>query len=75
MALEKLVQTLVLYCAHSPLYQSGIAGRSSRMYFWICEWIFFAFATFDVGTLFSASVNAHGFGPAAVNRAKLANVC
>ena len=32
-------------------------------------------ATFDVGTLFSASVNAHGFGPASVKRAKLANVC
>ena len=47
-AVGKFVQYVVLYCAHMPLYQSGIAGRSSRMYLWICEWIFFAAVTLPV---------------------------
>ena len=38
------------------------------MYFWIFEWICLRRATFAGLTLLSASVSAHGFGPAAVNR-------
>ena len=42
----KLVQYVVLYCDHIPLYQSGIAGRSVRMYFWIFELSTIAALTF-----------------------------
>ena len=65
----------MLYCDHMPLYQSGIAGRSSRITFWICEWIFLAFATSVDFVLLSLRVSAHGVAPACVNREKFANVC
>ena len=64
----KFVQYVVLYWDHIPLYQSGIAGSCSRMYFWIYPWICFCRAMLLGFTLLSASVRAHGFGPEAVNR-------
>src|SRR4029079_58593 len=70
----KFVQYVVLYWDQSPLYQSGIAGNCSRMYFWIFDWICFCFTTFAGLTLLSASVSAHGFGPEDVNREKFAKV-
>jgi hypothetical protein len=74
-AVGKFVHTEVLYCAHIPLYQSGIAGRYSRMYFWICECTFRAALTFVDLSLFSLRVSAHGAAPACVKREKFANVC
>jgi len=64
----KFVQYVVLYWDHIPLYQRGIAGNCSRIYFWSCDWICFCLAMLAGLTLLSASVSAHGFGPAAVNR-------